>query len=194
MTLTVDRAVKPQHKQTNKIKQKIVKMQSYCRFKAKPEISLITNNWYCDISQNTCMYEYIVIHTKSNIQSFISKQEVSSRKIIVEANRALLSLKKDTGIVKVSKWPDDGAVLTQEGPKCYKNWVETTNKWDQNDFTRVLRSEIACFGKSSYRLSSAWNYMMKYINMYLVKKNKKQKHQLFCIIAGWKCKLWHIKD
>ena len=55
-----------------------------------------------------------------------SYPEISSKKIIVEANTALLSLKKDSGIVKGSKWPDDGAVLTQEGPECPKNWTETT--------------------------------------------------------------------
>ena len=51
------------------------------------------------------------------------KQEVSSKKIIVEANTALLSLKKDSGIVKGSKLPDDGAALTKEGPECPKNWT-----------------------------------------------------------------------
>ena len=56
----------------------------------------------------------------------IWRPEVSSKKIIVEANTALLSLKKDSGIVKGSRWPDDGAALTQEGPECPKNWTETT--------------------------------------------------------------------
>ena len=45
---------------------------------------------------------------------------------MVEANTALLSLKKDSGIVKESKWPDDGAALTQEGPECPK-------KFNRND-------------------------------------------------------------
>ena len=67
------------------------------------------------------------------------KQEVSSKKIIVESNRAVLSLKKDIGIVKESKWPDDVAALTQEGPKCRKNCVETTKIWDQNDSNRMIR-------------------------------------------------------
>ena len=50
--------------------------------------------------------------------------------IIVEANRALLSLKKDSGIVQGSKiqLADDGAALIQEGPTCPKNLAETTNK------------------------------------------------------------------
>ena len=49
------------------------------------------------------------------------EQEVASKKIIVEANRALLSFKKDSGIVKKSKWPEDGAEMPQERPKCRKN-------------------------------------------------------------------------
>ena len=52
--------------------------------------------------------------------------------MIFEADRTLLSLKKDSGIVKVSKWPDDGAALTQEGPTCHKDWAKTTKmgpKW-----------------------------------------------------------------
>ena len=40
---------------------------------------------------------------------------------------ALLSLKKDSGIVKGSKWPEDWAAITQKGPKCPKNW-------DRNDY------------------------------------------------------------
>ena len=49
-----------------------------------------------------------------------SKQEVSSKMIIVEANMALLSL-NDSGKIKGSKLPNDRAALTQEGPKCPKN-------------------------------------------------------------------------
>ena len=52
---------------------------------------------------------------------------------------AFLSLKKDGGIVKGSKCPDDGAALTQEGPECPKNWTETTKQWDQNDSSRMFR-------------------------------------------------------
>ena len=66
------------------------------------------------------------------------KQEVSSKRIIVDANTALLSLKKDSGIAKGSKWPDDGAALTQEGPECPKNWTEATKQWDQNDLSRMF--------------------------------------------------------
>ena len=52
------------------------------------------------------------------------KQEVSSKKITVETNKALLSLKKDGEIVKGSKWPEDGIAMTHEGPKCPKNWSQ----------------------------------------------------------------------
>ena len=41
-------------------------------------------------------------------------------------NTALLSLKKDSRIVKRSKWPDDGAALIEEGPECPKNWTKTS--------------------------------------------------------------------
>ena len=40
------------------------------------------------------------------------------KKIIVEANIALLSPKKDSSIVKGSKRPEDGAALTPERPRC----------------------------------------------------------------------------
>ena len=140
------------------------------------------------------MYVRICCDTyKIEIQSFIFKQEVSSRKIIVEANRALLSFKKDSGIVKVSKWPDDGAVLTQEGPKCYKNWTETTNKWDQNDFSRVLRVRNCLFRKIVIPLELGMK-LYDEIYQYVFGKKKKNKkkthtHHFFCIIAGWKCKM-----
>ena len=39
--------------------------------------------------------------------------------ITVEANRTLLSLNKDSAIVK---WLEDGPVMTQEGSKCPKTW------------------------------------------------------------------------
>ena len=52
---------------------------------------------------------------------FFWEQDVSSKKISVEANRALLSLENGSGIVKESKWPDGGAALTQD-----MNWAETT--------------------------------------------------------------------
>ena len=52
---------------------------------------------------------------------------------------ALLSLKKDSEIVKGSKWPDNGAALTQEGPECPKNWTKTTKQWDQNDSSQMFR-------------------------------------------------------
>ena len=42
--------------------------------------------------------------------------------MIVEANRAMLPVKKDSEIVKVSKWPDDGAALTQEEPKLGRKY------------------------------------------------------------------------
>ena len=71
--------------------------------------------------------------------AYKEKQEVSSKKIIVEANTALLSLKKDSGIVKGSKWPDDGAALTQEGPEFAKSWTETTKQWDQIDWSQMFR-------------------------------------------------------
>ena len=56
------------------------------------------------------------------------QQELSSKKIIVEAKMALLSLKKDSGIFKGSKWPEDWAAVTWEGPKCPKNWYQTNYK------------------------------------------------------------------
>ena len=60
-------------------------------------------------------------------QNTIFKQEVSSKKIIIEANRAMLSLKKDSGKVKGSKWPETRAQwLKGGGVKCHTNW-------DQND-------------------------------------------------------------
>ena len=40
---------------------------------------------------------------EQTMQSHDKQQEVSSKKITVEANRALLALKKDRGIVKGSK-------------------------------------------------------------------------------------------
>ena len=47
---------------------------------------------------------------------------------------ALLSLKKDSGIVKASKWPEDLAAITQEGPKFPKNWYRKNyKKWGRND-------------------------------------------------------------
>ena len=62
------------------------------------------------MSRSICIYIHYITYSEN-------KQEVSSKKIIVGANMALLSLKKDSGIVKESKWPDDGAALTQEGPE-----------------------------------------------------------------------------
>ena len=40
---------------------------------------------------------------------------------------ALLSLQKTKGIVKGSKWHENWAEITPEGPKCPKNW-------DRNDY------------------------------------------------------------
>ena len=53
-----------------------------------------------------------------------NEQEVSSEKIIAEAKLALLSLKKDSGIAKGSKRPDDWAALTQEGPNILRIGTE----------------------------------------------------------------------
>ena len=43
--------------------------------------------------------------------SINDKQEIFKKKMIVEADSALLPLKKDSEIVKESKWHDDGAGL-----------------------------------------------------------------------------------
>ena len=58
---------------------------------------------------------------------------------MVEANTAFLSLKKDSGIVNGSEWPDDGAALIQQGPECPKNGTETTKQWDKNDSSQMFR-------------------------------------------------------
>ena len=63
----------------------------------------------------------------------LAKQEVSSEKIIVEANGALLSLKKDSGTDKGCNMTYDGTIMTQEGPKCHKNCAQNSLKWDRKD-------------------------------------------------------------
>ena len=75
------------------------------------------------------------------------EQEISLKKMIAEAKMTLLSLKKDSWRVKGSKWPENWAAITQEGPKCPKNW-------DRNDYKNGAEmtwlkwpgSEMACVG------------------------------------------------
>ena len=87
----------------------------------------------------------------------MQKQEVSSNKIIVEANGVLLSLKKDSGKVKFQMtWDEDAMTQVGWGGMLYK-WTKTTKDLtemtDQND--QGSKMALVCFGKSWYRLSSA---------------------------------------
>ena len=70
--------------------------------------------------------EYVSIYLAFCLLMFTSgmsqsKQEVSSKKIIVEAKMALLSLKKDNGIVKGFKRADDWAAKTKKLPNFSKD-------------------------------------------------------------------------
>ena len=79
-------------------------------------------HFYC--RQIFTLGPYVILNTK---------QEESSKKLIVETKTALLSLKKDSGIHKGPN-DEDWASVTQEGPKCPKNWYRNDyKKWDRND-------------------------------------------------------------
>ena len=60
--------------------------------------------------------------------SHMQKQEVSSKKIIVEGNRALHSLRKDSGKVKGSKWPEMGLQWLKRGRNVIRIGTKTTKK------------------------------------------------------------------
>ena len=85
------------------------------------------------------------------------KQEVSSKKIIVETNRALLSLKT----AEMSKGPNDLRRGRNDPRGVEQNfiriWIKTTKDGTemtgQND--QGSNMALVCFGKSWYRLSSA---------------------------------------
>ena len=77
----------------------------------------------------------LIMKYKNIVMSY-DIQRLLRKKITVEANTALLSLKT----VKGSKLPDDGAALTQERPEFPNTWTETTKQWDQNDSSRMFRA------------------------------------------------------
>ena len=53
----------------------------------------------------------------------IERTEYNNKTIVdYLSNRLLLSLNKDSGIVKGSNWPEDGAEMTREGSNCLKCW------------------------------------------------------------------------
>ena len=121
----------------------IIKFGVYCR-SSSPSAVLpyyLQVHWYHTVAIQSPVQKFNTQWSDKLFGSLTEtfEQEVFSKKIIVKANTALLSLKKDSGIVKGSKWPDDGAALTQEGAEWPKNWTETTKQWDQNDSSRMFR-------------------------------------------------------
>ena len=77
-----------------------------------------------------------------------TKQEVFSKKIIVEANRGLLTLNKDSGIAKESKMVWEWGCKTQEGPKCLKNGTAMTYIGTEMTCAEIIRARnvLSLFG------------------------------------------------
>ena len=90
----------------------------------------------------------------------LGKQEVSSKKVIVQANRALRSLNKDSRTVKGSKRSLRWTIMTQEGLKCPKNWDQNGWKmgptWWDDQGSKYLKS-VQCSSWKNFQSVSYWS-------------------------------------